>query len=240
MTNLITPAPDHQIGDRRTGTGGPGLAPHINKADLGGNGVLSGVRVVRKQATRERVLSAARDLFVEVGYEPATIRMIATRAGVATGSVFTTFASKLEILREVMEERLDGLYAELEKVVPHLRGTAADRLCSIMAVHYDFEMKRPRLFTAYLAANFEWTNTGAPIITFGKNTRLRGFMRQALEDGVARGEIRPNADLDLAMDVIVACYGFNYRDAVQQGLDAPGLIAMMDRQIAMIYDGLKA
>jgi AcrR family transcriptional regulator len=246
MTDLITPAMDRRAGKGEpmvgipvSGTSDQG-ASHLDRASLGGNGVLSGVRVVRKQATRERVLAAARDLFVEIGYEAATIRMIATRAGVATGSVFTTFASKLEILREVMEERLDGLYAELEKVVPHLRGTAADRLCSIMAVQYDFEMKRPRLFTAYLAANFEWTDTGEPVVTFGRNARLRGFMRQALEHGVISGDIRPDADLDLAMDVIIACYGFNYRDAVQRGLDAQGLIKLMDRQIVMVYDGLRA
>jgi TetR/AcrR family transcriptional regulator, cholesterol catabolism regulator len=119
---------------------------------------LAGVRVARKQATRDRVIAAARDLFVEVGYDAATIRMIAQRAGVAIGSVFTTFPSKLEILKLVMEERLDRLYGELDGIMPHLRGSVCDRLCSIMAVHYDFEMKRPRLFTAYLAANFEWND----------------------------------------------------------------------------------
>ena len=200
---------------------------------------MAGVRVARKQATRERVLSAARDLFVEVGYEAATIRMIAERAGVATGSVFTTFPSKLEILKMVMEERLDRLYAELDSVTPHLRGSVADRLCSIMAVHYDFEMKRPRLFTAYLAANFEW-HEGPAVLTFGVNRRLRDMMRQVLVRGIECGEVREDVDLDVFIDVVLSCYGMNYRCAVQNGFDTARLIAMMDRQIGLAFGGIAA
>jgi AcrR family transcriptional regulator len=195
------------------------------------------VSVARKQATRDRVICAARDLFVEVGYEAATIRMIAQRAGVATGSVFTTFPSKLEILKLVMEERLDRLYAELDSVMPHLRGSVPDRLCSIMAVHYDFEMKRPRLFTAYLAANFEWTD-GPAFVTFGSNPRLRDMLRKVLVRGLEMGEVRDDADLDVFIDIVLAAYGMNYRCAVQNGFDAARLIAMMDRQIGLAFRGV--
>ena len=200
---------------------------------------MAGLRVARKQATRDRVICAARELFVEVGYEAATIRMIAQRAGVATGSVFTTFPSKLEILKLVMEERLDRLYAELDGIMPHLRGSVADRLCSIMAVHYDFEMKRPRLFTAYLAANFEW-NDGPAFLIFGSNPRLRGMLHKVLARGVETGEVRPDGDFDVFIDVIVSAYGMNYRCAVQRGYDTAGLIAMMDRQIAVAFRGVAA
>ena len=200
---------------------------------------MAGVRVARKLATRDRVISAARDLFVEVGYEAATIRMIAERAGVATGSVFTTFPSKLEILKLVMEERLDRLYAELDSVTPHLRGSVADRLCSIMAVHYDFEMKRPRLFTAYLAANFEWSE-GPAVLTFGANARLRDMLRQVLLRGVECGEVRESVDFEVFIVIVLSCYEMNYRRAVQNGFDAARLIALMDKQIGMAFRGIAA
>jgi AcrR family transcriptional regulator len=195
-----------------------------------------GVRLQKKQQTRERVIAAARDLFVEVGYEAATIRQIAQRAGVAVGSVFTTFASKLEILHFVMIERLDRLYAELDSVTPHLRGSTTDRLCSIMAVHYDFEMKRPRLFTAYLAANFEWSET--PVVTYGANPKLRGMLGDVLTRGITVGEVRPDAEIELFLDLMLASYAMNYRLAAQQGLAAPALIEAMDRQIALAFRGI--
>lgn len=198
---------------------------------------MAGVRTARKQATRERVLAAARDLFDEAGFEAATIRAIAQRAGVAVGSVFTTFSGKTEILSQVMAERLDGLYAELDAVLPHLRGSCADRLRSIMAIHYGFEMQRPRLFAAFVASSFE-PPAGDAVIPFGANRRLTAMLREVLEDGVARGEIHAERDLDLFVEILLAAYGFSYRKAIREGLDAKALTALMDRQIGLMVDGV--
>src|SRR3954466_12041919 len=101
------------------------------KADVGSIPGAAPARQSQKQATRQRVLAAARELFQTHGYQGTTVREIARHAGVAVGSVFTTFASKGEILSEVMQARLDPLYAELDRVVPHLRGTTPDRLSTV-------------------------------------------------------------------------------------------------------------
>src|SRR5438034_11844533 len=105
-------------------------------------------RQTQKEATRRRVMDAARELFDTQGYQGTTIREIARHAGVSVGSVFTTFASKYEVLSQVMQDRLDGLYAELDRVMPHLRGATADRLRTMFAVHFAFEVRHKRLFLA--------------------------------------------------------------------------------------------
>ena len=196
-----------------------------------------GLRETRKQATRARVLAAARDLFEEVGYEAATIRVIATRAGVATGSVFTTFESKKAILQEVMAERLDVLYGELSRITPHLRGPCVDRVRSIMAVHYNFEMERPRLYTAYVALSFDWSISRSPA-SFGRNAKLRGMLGDVIREGIAGGEVRADLDIELFLDVMLASYGFNYRHAGEE--DAVALTARFDRQVGLLFEGVKA
>jgi len=198
-----------------------------------------GVRQTRKQATRERVLAAARDLFQEVGYDETTIRLMAERAGVSVGSVFTTFSGKAEILSQVMEDRLDGLYAELDQLVPHLRGPAVDRLRSIMAVHYGFETRRLRLFVAFIGASYDWS-PGEGVIPLGRNARLQAMMRDVLTGGIERGEIRPDADIQTFIDVLLAAYVWNYRRAAHEGAETPDLIAQMDRQIGLLFDGVSA
>lgn len=200
---------------------------------------MAGTRAARKLATRERVLAAARDLFDEVGYELATVRLIASKAGVSVGSVFTTFASKAEILSQVMLDRLDGLYAELDAVLPHLRGGTADRLRSIMAIHYSVEMRRPRLFAAFVASSFAGPEEGS-IVPFGSNARLQGMLRDVLRDGIKTGAVRADADLDLFVETLLAAYGFNYRKAVRENADAQTLTALMDRQIGLLFDGVKS
>ena len=192
---------------------------------------------MRKQATRERVLAAARDLFEEVGYDAATIRAVALKAGVSVGSVFTSFAGKAELLSQVMQDRLGALYAELEQVTPHLRGPTIDRLRSIMAVHYGFETRRLKLFIVYIGASFQW-ETGQAVVPLGRNDRLKTMLREVLARGVERGEVRPDADTECFIDTLLAAYMWNYRLALQDGADAPEMIEAMDRQIGLLFGGV--
>jgi AcrR family transcriptional regulator len=198
-----------------------------------------GVRQSRKQATRERVLTAARELFQEIGYDDATVRMIAERAGVSVGSVFTTFSGKAEILSRVMEDRLEGLYAELDQLFPHLRGSTVDRLRSIMAVHYGFETRRLRLFVSYIGASYGWS-PGEGVVPLGRNVRLQNMLGQTLADGVQRGEVRADADVAIFIDTLLAAYIWNYRRATHEGADEATLIAHMDRQIGLLFEGVAA
>jgi TetR/AcrR family transcriptional regulator, cholesterol catabolism regulator len=183
------------------------------------------------------VLDAARQLFEEVGYEAATIREIARRAEVSVGSVFTGFDSKSEVLLEVVGERLDELYADLARVAPHLRGSAADRCRSLFAVHYAFEFRRLRLFLAHISVAFEWReNSDEPVL--GTNRRLRGMIRECLAEGVVRGDVRPDVDLDLVVDMLIGAYVWNYRLAAAAGADAQRVTEIFDRQVGVIFDGL--
>ena len=55
----------------------------------------------RKAETRERIVSAALDQLAEGGYASASVQAVASRAGVATGSVYRYFPSKSELFAEV-------------------------------------------------------------------------------------------------------------------------------------------
>jgi AcrR family transcriptional regulator len=171
------------------------------------------VRRHQKEATRSRVLDAARDLFDTVGYEATTVRAIARQAGVSVGSVFTTFAAKGEILSHVMQERLDGLYSELDRVAQNLRGSTADRLRSIFAIHYSFEAQRARLFLAHIAAAFDWS---------------------------APPHVHSEADLEQVIDLLLAAYAWTYRLAAWEKADVSEMSRLMDRQIGLIANGYGA
>jgi AcrR family transcriptional regulator len=196
-------------------------------------------RQSQKEATRQRVLSAARDLFDTRGYQGTTIREIARHAGVAVGSVFTTFASKGEILSEVMQARIDPLYAELDRVMPHLHGSVADRLRTMFAVHLEFEAQHVRLFLSHIAAAYDWTlSPGAQ--PYGRNKRLKGAVVACLEQGKTRGEVRPEVASEEVVDLLMAAYAWTYRLVITDGADARTMIAVMDRQIGLIAEGFEA
>jgi len=182
------------------------------------------------------VVAAARELFLSSGYEGATVRQIATLAGTAVGSVFTTFASKGEILSQVMQERLESLYAALDSLAPELQGSTLERLRAMFAFHIAFETAHVRLFLAHISATFDWTlsPTATP---FGKNQRLRGAVEACLRKGVAEGDVDAAADLGAVVELIVAAYGWTYRLAAWEQADAAAMTAEMDRHLGLIACG---
>lgn len=200
-----------------------------------GDGV--GIRDQQKQATRQKVLDAAKALFDDVGYDETTIRAIAQRAGVSVGSVFTTFSSKADILGQIMRERMIGLRAELERVIPHLRGSTCDQVSSLLAIQYSFQMRHPKLFLAYLGASFAPEHS-AEFTPFGQNLPLSAPALDVLKAAQSRGDIRADVDLLTVMDLITGIYGVNYL-RVSRGADAEALSKAADAQLAILFDGLK-
>jgi len=193
-------------------------------------------RQSQKEATRRRVMDAARDLFESQGFQETTVREIARAAGVSVGSVFTTFASKYEILSQVMQDRLDGLYAELDRVIPHLRGSTADRLRTMFAVHFAFEVRHKRLFLSYISATYDWTRP-ASSTPMGRNRRLMGSIGECLAKGVAEGDVDPSLEPQEIIDLLMAAYVWTYRLAAWDDADADAMTEIMDRQIGLISQG---
>jgi TetR/AcrR family transcriptional regulator, cholesterol catabolism regulator len=195
-----------------------------------------GLRQTQKEATRKRVTDAARELFDTQGYEGTTIREIARHAGVSVGSVFTTFASKSEILSQVMQHRLDGLYAELDRVMPHLRGETVERLRTMFAIHFAFEVQHTRLFLAHIASAYDWTLPPSAM-PMGRNQRLQGIIRDCLDKGVAEGDVSAEVPHQEIIDLLMAAYAWVYRLAAWNDADASAMTAVMDRQIGLIAAG---
>ncbi len=193
-------------------------------------------RASQKEATRQRVIEAARELFDTEGYEGATIREIARHAGVAVGSVFTTFASKGEILSEVMQARLGPLYAEIDRVTPHLHGATVDRLRTMFAIHFEFEARQARLFLAHVAAAYDWTLTSGAA-PYGHNAHLQDAIRAVLDRGLEQGDVRADLDKQEIVDLLMAAYAWTWRLVVRDGADAKAMIGVMDRQITLIAEG---
>jgi AcrR family transcriptional regulator len=65
-------------------------------------------RRAQAQATRERILDNARELFVSQGYAGTSIAQIAAASGVSAPTVFTGFRSKVNLLRAAVETAIVG------------------------------------------------------------------------------------------------------------------------------------
>jgi len=67
----------------------------------------------RRDASRARILAAARSLFAEAGLEGASLRAVAARAGYTPAALYFHFPSREAIYAELLRDSLEALRAAL-------------------------------------------------------------------------------------------------------------------------------
>ena len=108
----------------------------------------SAVRATRPSAdaTRERILATALELFSELSFDGATTREIARRSGVTQGLLNYHFSSKDELWRAAV----DGIFAELndalDKRAEGLRGVDSLTVAKLLIRDFvDFSARHPQM-----------------------------------------------------------------------------------------------
>jgi AcrR family transcriptional regulator len=88
-------------------------------------------------ATRQQILAAARELFVQTGYAGTSIKDITERVGVTKGSVYYHFSSKEEILHALVSPLIEALEAFTADVTAAggLDGDLVGRLVDLVHEH---------------------------------------------------------------------------------------------------------
>ncbi len=74
-------------------------------------------RSARRDATRERVLDGARDVFAERGVNAATVEEICERVGFTRGAFYSNFADKADVLEALVGREHARLVAHLDAML---------------------------------------------------------------------------------------------------------------------------
>lgn len=67
------------------------------------------------KGTREKLLASAREEFLEKGYMKASLRTICKKAGVTTGALYFFFQDKEDLLKNLVEKPLQGLFGMMQE-----------------------------------------------------------------------------------------------------------------------------
>jgi AcrR family transcriptional regulator len=195
-------------------------------------------RALAKQQTREKVLQAARDLFVERGYEGATIRDIARAAGMSTGAVFASFADKNELFDAILNDEFTGLREPMQDAVVGST-TAREALVGMFGAAYRAHGTQLPLIQAALAAS--WTRTPEAERLRRETMRpIRALVLETLERAVERGELTQRFDLRLVADMLWDIYLAGYRPAAFEGLSVENQTDKLAERIDVILTAIKA
>ncbi|MGW2308037.1 TetR family transcriptional regulator [Actinomadura luteofluorescens] len=108
-----------------------------------------GVRSRSQHQRRKRIVQAAAALASRGGIEAMQMRTVSERAGVALGTLYRYFPSKMDLVVAVVSEELDLLEGSIERRPP-LAGGAPDRAVEVLMRATRGLMREPELAEALI------------------------------------------------------------------------------------------
>ncbi len=197
-----------------------------------------GVRAAGKARSRKSLLDAAKRLFMQRGYEGATVREIAAAAGLSTGAVFASFTDKSHLFNEV-------LLVDLQEQVEQMReagagsGSTRERLVRALDAGYRRQLPQLELLRAALAVSWSQGLTGdvgdRPV-----RSAVISQLRELLSAGVAKGELKRDTNIDLIAETLWDCYIRSYRLALYESWGREALVQRLGGQIELLLAGQEA
>lgn len=141
-------------------------------------------------ATRKRILSAARTAFAELGYAATTYRLLADRTELAPSALYNYFASKAELYAAVHAEAQLETYSEW--ILPAISGTEtfAARVDALLASFAAMNAEDPEAARFQAAARIDTArHVELTAVRDDLPTDRRGLFVELVELGIATGEL---------------------------------------------------
>ncbi len=200
-------------------------------------------RVQAKVRTRQKILAAAKRLFAEKGYEAATIRDIATAAGMSTGAVFANFTGKSDVFGEIVVADRSASYEIMEATLTE--GLSGGNLgidpllASMFEAGYRFRLANLPLMQATISASWS-PDMGADVRERMARRPVADLISRGLEAAVSRGELSAGADTELLSRMLWDCYLGNYAQAAYDMWPLERLMDQIRAQIHIILASARA
>lgn len=151
---------------------------------------------------RADVVKAAARLFSERGYHGTSMQHLGDALGLQRGSLYAHIGSKEELLFDVVEE---GAERFLERGQHALEGagTATERLTALLVGHAETAAEHLDSATVFLN---EWRYLSEDLRTAvqAKRDRYEAMVRSIVEEGIATGEFRDDADVRFAATLVLS------------------------------------
>jgi AcrR family transcriptional regulator len=151
--------------------------------------------LAKSAATRRRILDAAARVLMDNGYAAARLSDIAEHAGLQAGSLYYYFASKDELVEEVLRYGVQFTHAHVRAAVDELPtdATAGDRLHAAVEAHLESMLELGDLAPAHVR-----TFNQVPAEMQARLRPVRrafgNFWATLVDEAASAGELRDDVD----------------------------------------------
>lgn len=195
-----------------------------------------GLRERSKQEKRRRIKLAARQIFLEKGYEAATTREIAALAEVATGTVFVYAKDKRDLLLMIINDDLDAINEAAAAEIDHTAPLLA-QLDQFFRARYEYWASEPRLARPALQETFDFLGSNAEqgeetARFYARRPMISGLLTDLLGRQQAAGQISSADRPELIASLFMTIYLTEVRRWLAQ--ESPEVEAGMARLLQML------
>jgi AcrR family transcriptional regulator len=186
---------------------------------------------------RQHILSIAAEVFAQEGYTNATVRAIATEAGILSGSLYQHFESKDAMLAEILGSLLD-------RILDSYRAVVATTVNPVEQFH-DMVVNGYRLVAenhvgiTILHNDYAYIS-GIPAFSFVRdfNKELEDVWLDVLQRGIEEGFLRPDLDVYLTYREVMGALLAAVRWLDPKGRVSPEQVA--EHQVRLYTQGMLA
>jgi len=190
------------------------------------------------EARRTEILETAAMVFAEKGYQRATIKEIAARAGIAPGTIYLYFGSKHEILSTIVKETETPMVAALLEM-----GGMGDRETLVGMVEKGLDITEAQLPFNRTMFSEVWVDDG--ILEESVAARIRQIhhlLEKYIAERIAAGVFRP-VDPALAAQLVLGMFGSLIVPAIRGTAPLPSSEkrrALAEATVDLLLDGIRA
>jgi AcrR family transcriptional regulator len=188
----------------------------------------------RSERAHEAILDATLDLLVEQGFSRMSIEGVANRAHVGKATIYRRWPSKADLVAEAVARIKghdlhdvdtgnvrDDLASLWQQAYQGSRDSGSGEVTELMVKLMSARARHPELQEAFTRHVIE---------------PRRKIVADVLRRGIARGELRADLDIELAMDVLMGLAA--YRSMVTAGHGAPPSTEATERVIDLVLEGI--
>lgn len=158
-----------------------------------------------RQEMRDKILDAARDLFINEGYEAVTMRRIAARIEYSATAIYAHFADKESLMRQLCDRDFLAMAMSFRKIA--LIEDPVERLAKLGESYASFGLTHPNHYRLmFMTPNLPPKAEEHSAIERGNPQEdAYAFLRHTVQECIDAGRLRPELkDADLVAQTVWA------------------------------------
>lgn len=195
-------------------------------------------RVVKSpDVRRDELLDIAQRLIADVGYEAMSVESVTQAAAVAKGTFYHYFASKEDMLGQLLQRLMDGLFAYVDAQREAAHGNAIDKLSAILRASSEYKalqipnylssasLYRPENYSLRHRLYERWAQA------------VRSIVAPVIAEGAAEGSFHVGST-EFATDVLVSLWFDTAQRILERAIeesDVAGFVRVLDRDTAALW-----